>query len=53
VGGKPVGDNGKVQATDVLPDDIMEACFDDLITGQGEGAGWRQNRRLHQKQLNR
>jgi muramoyltetrapeptide carboxypeptidase len=44
VGGKPVGDNGKVQATDVLPDDIMEACFDDLITGQGEGAGWRQNR---------
>jgi muramoyltetrapeptide carboxypeptidase len=22
----------------------MEACFDDLITGQGEGAGWRQNR---------
>jgi muramoyltetrapeptide carboxypeptidase len=23
-----------------VPDDIMEACFDDLITGQGEGAGW-------------
>lgn len=23
------------------PDDIMEACFDDMITGQGEGAGWR------------
>jgi len=23
------------------PDDIMTACFDDLITGQGEGAGWR------------
>lgn len=22
------------------PDDIMEACFNDLITGQGEGAGW-------------
>ena len=22
-------------------DDIMEACFDDLITGQGEGSGWR------------
>lgn len=21
-------------------DDIMEACFDDLITGQGEGSGW-------------
>ena len=24
-----------------LPDDIMEACFDDLLRGQGEGAGWR------------
>ena len=23
------------------PDDIMEACFDDLARGQGEGAGWR------------
>jgi muramoyltetrapeptide carboxypeptidase len=23
------------------PDDIMEACFDDLVTGQGEGTGWR------------
>ncbi len=23
------------------PDDIMQACFDDLLTGQGEGAGWR------------
>lgn len=26
------------------PDDIMCACFDDLLLGQGEGAGWRQNR---------
>ena len=26
------------------PDDIMEACFDDLVSGQGEGAGWRQHR---------
>jgi muramoyltetrapeptide carboxypeptidase len=26
------------------PDDIMEACFNDLLTGQGEGAGWRQLR---------
>ena len=25
----------------VQPDDIMEACFGDLLTGQGEGAGWR------------
>jgi len=23
------------------PDDIMEACFDDMVNGQGEGAGWR------------
>ncbi|MFC6280945.1 MULTISPECIES: LD-carboxypeptidase [Polaromonas] len=22
------------------PDDIMEACFDDMISGQGEGTGW-------------
>lgn len=22
------------------PDDIMEACFDDLVCGQGEGSGW-------------
>ena len=22
-------------------DDIMEACFDDLVSGQGEGTGWR------------
>ncbi len=27
--------------TEEEPDDIMAACFDDLITGQGEGAGWR------------
>ncbi len=26
----------------LLPDDIMEACFDDMLCGQGEGAGWRQ-----------
>ena len=31
---------------DGTPDDIMEACFDDLIQGQGEGAGWRQNREV-------
>ena len=23
------------------PDEIMQACFDDLLTGQGEGTGWR------------
>lgn len=26
--------------TDGLPDDIMEACFQDMVTGQGEGVGW-------------
>lgn len=26
------------------PDDIMEACFADLLCGQGEGAGWRMPR---------
>lgn len=23
------------------PDEIMQACFDDLLSGQGEGTGWR------------
>lgn len=23
-----------------MPDDIMEACFDDMVCGQGEGTGW-------------
>jgi len=23
------------------PDDIMQACFEDLVSGQAEGAGWR------------
>jgi muramoyltetrapeptide carboxypeptidase len=22
------------------PDDVMQACFEDLVSGQGEGAGW-------------
>jgi muramoyltetrapeptide carboxypeptidase len=26
-----------------VPDDIMEACFDDMLCGQGEGSGWRQH----------
>ncbi|HPW28155.1 MAG TPA: LD-carboxypeptidase [Rhodoferax sp.] len=26
------------------PDDIMEDCFNDMLTGQGEGTGWRQDR---------
>lgn len=34
VGGEP----------DVVPDDIMEDCFHDLVSGQGEGSGWRQDK---------
>ena len=30
--------------TGTEPDEIMQACFDDLLCGQGEGAGWRQNK---------
>lgn len=26
------------------PDDIMEACFEDMVLGQGEGTGWRQHK---------
>lgn len=29
---------------DSQPDDIMEDCFSDLMLGQGEGAGWRQDK---------
>ena len=39
-----VGAAGKAQSSG--PDDIMEDCFNDLITGQGEGTGWRQHREL-------
>lgn len=27
--------------SEASPDEIMAACFDDLVTGQGEGTGWR------------
>lgn len=27
-----------------VPDDIMEDCFNDMLLGQGEGSGWRQNK---------
>ena len=42
VGGKR--DSGAGQGEVQGPDDIMEACFDDLISGWGEGAGWLQGR---------
>lgn len=27
-----------------VPDDIMEDCFNDMLLGQGEGTGWRQDK---------
>jgi muramoyltetrapeptide carboxypeptidase len=41
VGGKPDA-AGQGSAVSLAPDDIMEACFDDLLQAQGEGTGWRQ-----------
>ncbi len=31
---------GEDFGTDESPDDIMQACFDDLLDGHGEGTGW-------------
>ena len=31
---------GEDFGTEDTPDDIMEACFDDLLDGHGEGSGW-------------
>lgn len=42
VGGSP-DEQHSDDAPALVPDDIMEACFDDLICGRGEGAGWRQH----------
>lgn len=36
--------DGHGHGGDVGPDEIMEACFDDMLQGQGEGAGWRQHK---------
>jgi muramoyltetrapeptide carboxypeptidase len=44
VGGKPDSADGHGHGEQAVPDDIMEDCFNDLITGQGEGTGWRQGR---------
>lgn len=44
VGGKTDLADGHGNGEANAPDDIMEACFDDLLLGQGEGAGWRQHR---------
>lgn len=44
VGGKPELLDGHGHGEEAIPDDIMEDCFNDLLTGQGEGSGWRQHR---------
>ena len=36
--GPAVGEDFGVEGE---PDDIMQACFEDLVEGQGEGTGWR------------
>ena len=36
--GPALGEDFGVEGT---PDDIMEACFEDLVLDQGEGTGWR------------
>lgn len=43
VGGKPDQKDGSGHAEAAVPDDIMEDCFNDMLLGQGEGAGWRQD----------
>ena len=50
VGGKPDLLDGHGHAEAAVPDDIMEDCFNDMVTGQGEGTGWRQNREAGQAQ---
>ncbi|OGB34481.1 MAG: LD-carboxypeptidase [Burkholderiales bacterium RIFCSPLOWO2_12_FULL_61_40] len=44
VGGKPDALDDHGHAEPLHPDEIMEDCFNDMLTGQGEGAGWRQHR---------
>ena len=51
--GPSVGaDFGAVVEADGSPDCIMEACFDDLLVGHGEGAGWRMPIERPVKKLN-
>ena len=44
--GEPDGHGHATQSSG--PDDIMEDCFNDMITGRGEGAGWRLGRQSSQ-----
>jgi muramoyltetrapeptide carboxypeptidase len=42
VGGRNPSPEGKLSPA--VPDEIMEDCFNDMLSGQGEGTGWRQHR---------
>lgn len=46
VGGTPTNQLTTDTPVPEAPDEIMEACFDDLLSGQGEGTGWRQHREV-------
>lgn len=39
-----VGGKTAAGAPALVPDDIMEDCFNDLVQGYGEGSGWRQDK---------
>lgn len=41
VGGPAKPSEGQTVSAPLLPDDIMEDCFQDMVSGQGEGTGWR------------
>lgn len=42
VGGSP-DSLANAALKEAAPNEIMQACFDDMLRGQGEGSGWRQN----------
>ncbi|AEG93070.1 LD-carboxypeptidase [Ramlibacter tataouinensis] len=42
---------GEDFGTEAEPDEIMQACFEDLASGQGEGTGWRLSRAERQEGL--
>lgn len=44
VGQNSTDPDGHPSGAAPVPDDIMEDCFGDLVSGQGEGAGWQQGK---------
>jgi muramoyltetrapeptide carboxypeptidase len=40
----PSGGPATGKQLSVAPDEVMEDCFNDMLSGQGEGTGWRQHR---------